>query len=383
MSVETRQKHELEVIDSVVRGGSDARPEDAELVDFALSMRAARPLPDHGAAMRIDDRVAKAGAERRDRKFPAWQLAAACACLILVAGVVAASRWGGADFEAVMNTNEVAKPMKGSASNSRAKAPELQDSVTQQFQRDSAAMVSGGQKLAPIARDPRKQERQATISLVTPPDKFDRAADRVNVIASEAGGYVQSSKTRVSDRDRTRGTFLLMVPVSEYREVMTKLARVGHVRSQSEGVQDITAEYDSAERTLKLRRARTQQLEKQLAEATDDASRASIKSKLRRAQIAERQATRGARSTRWRSNYVPVDVRLGVDSNADAAGQSTIAKAFDRAGEILETLIAALIVILAVLLPVAAAVLAVWWAARRWRRGRSDRTLAEAAAQPE
>lgn len=380
MSAEMRQKHELEVIDAVVRGSADARPEDAELVGFALSMRAARPLPDHGVAMRIDERVAKARSGRRQRRYPVWQLVAACACLLLVAGIVAVDR---------LETRTTGLSMAPKVVETLDSAPDAtgRDRFVQEAQGLAGARLAGEPemaKLAPSTRAPaRKKERSATISLVAPPARFDRVADRISAVAVDAGGFVQTAKTRVSDQNRARGTFLLMIPVKNYRSAMAQLSRLGHVRSQSQGEQDITAEYTSVERTLKGRRSRTEALERQLQSATGDAERASLKRQLRRARIAERQAARNARSTRWRANYVPVDVRLGVDSNADNAGKSEVSKAFSRAGDILEKIAAALIVVLAVLLPVVIVALVLWWAARRWRRHRSDRVLAGAATQPE
>jgi hypothetical protein len=72
-----------------------------------------------------------------------------------------------------------------------------------------------------------------------------------------------------------------------------------------------------------------------------------------------------------------------ADKSAADADKGTIAKAVDRAGKILTATVAALIIALALLAPIALVVAAVWWGGRRWRRGRADRAIGEAAAQSE
>lgn len=385
--------HELEVIDAVVRGGGEARPDDAELVDFALMVRSARPLPDHGTVARLDERFEEVAQPRRGKKYPARQLAAVFVCLLLVGGVVAADqvRRATEPVEPVLKT--VPGPRQVAAGNQRARQDSARaPSDKALFETKSGEAVAAAQdKLSPLdtradfatGYSLRKQERSASLALVTTPGRFDRAADRVAEIAHDAHGYVQTARTRVADHDRARGTFLLMIPVSGYRDAMSELTRLGHVRSQSEAAQDITAEYDSAERALTSRRARSDALEKQLSQTTDPVARAALKGRLAQARVAEARAARTARSTRWRSNYVPVDLRLGVARGAAEADSGPIAKAFDRAGEILEKLLAALIVVLAVFAPIAVVTAAIWWVARRFRRGRADAAVAAAAAQPE
>ncbi|MFT4048479.1 MAG: DUF4349 domain-containing protein [Solirubrobacterales bacterium] len=397
MKLETknaRTEHELAVIDAVVRGGGQARPEDAELVDFALLLRGVRPLPDRGAAVRIDERVESAAAARRERRYPVAQFGAAFACLILVLGVVAATQLGGGHDMKNINTDAPAGASGAAAESgvegSGATHAEGNERSLQEFgkgtQKEFLPMGAepAGVKQAPYdAATPRKQERSASLSLVTTPGRFDAAADRIAEIARAAGGYVQSASTKVTDRDRARGNFLVMVPVAGYRDALAAFSKLGHVRTQSEGSQDITSEYDSAQRTLTGRRSRTDRIKDQLAQTTDPAQRASLRRRLNRARIAEHQAAQRARSTRYRANYVPVSVVLGVARDAERDESGPIARAFDRAGEILERLLAAVIVLLAVALPVGAALLAVWWVTRLVRRSRADRAVAGAATQPE
>ena len=80
--------HELDVIDAIVRGGGEARPEDAALTDFALLVRNARPVPNHGEVAALDTRAQNAIAESRPRERMIFKPAFASFCaLILVVGV--------------------------------------------------------------------------------------------------------------------------------------------------------------------------------------------------------------------------------------------------------------------------------------------------------
>ncbi len=380
-------QRELEIVGAVVKGGGHARPEDAELVELALSIRELRPVLDHGAATRLDERLTSAPPKRRSSALkPA--LAGLAVCLMLAA--VVATQW-----ERINAVEPVTKlsdsggedKMLGSTAQS---APETNSAQAARGDLKALQQESLGAN-ADIARVPspraatmdRVQAQDATISLATPPDDFEDTADQVGQVADRAGGYVQSTSVRVSGSGNGRGAFLLMIPADRLQDTVSDLARLGHVRSRSLGAEDITANFNAAERTLTARRARVRSLERELAAAANENERAVIERRLALARAAEKRATQGVRVMRTRANYVPVNVKLVADKKAAEADKGAIAKALDRAGEILQAMLAVAIVALALVLPVALAIAIAMWLVRGIQRRRAERAIDAAASQPE
>jgi hypothetical protein len=368
------REHELAVIDSVVCGGGEARPEDAELVDFALIVRSARPVPDHGAVLRMDEQFETSRAARPRKADSALRpLAAVCAVLLLALTVVA----GGSRL---LDRSETVTPLSLEQSNDSGVAlpPEGEvsadvESLTQSTKSPAGAVAGSG---------PRQQEQTASISLAATPQRFDPVASRIIAAADRAGGFVQTSRVGSSPSGRASGNFLLMIPAQKFPAVMAELSSLASVRARSQEVNDITAEFNAAERTLRIRRERVERLMRELANATTTAVRSRIAGQLARAKAAERQARAAVRVNRNRVDYVPLEVNLRSDPKAATAGEGTIGKALTRAKEILEWMLGALIVAAAVLVPLALLALACWWCALRLRRRRIERTLAGSAAAP-
>lgn len=374
-------RRELEIVDAVVKGGGHARPEDAELVEFALSIRELRPVLDHGAAKRLDERLANSPAKRKS-----WALRPAivglAVCILLVGAIVAQLQGengivgGGGDQRLAGPTAEYEPEISGSRASQGQLKRGLQESLAA-----SADVAKAPPRVG--AQAARVQAQNATISLVTSPDDFESTADQVGQVADRSGGYVQSTSVRVSGSGKGRGSFLLMIPADRLQDALSDLARLGHVRSRSLGAEDITADFNAAERTLAARRARVRSLERELAAADNETERASIERRLARARIAEKQATRSARVMRSRASYVPVNVKLVSDKNAAQADKGAVAKALDSAGEILQAMLAVAIVALALVLPLAAAIAIATWLVRAVQRRRAQRTIEQSATQPE
>lgn len=381
------QRHELDVIDAAVRGGGEARPQDASLTDLALLVRAARPLPDHGATMRLDERLASRKSVRPPKRSLLGPAAAGLASLIVLvgAGVIWSSRDalapdrdtiavqefrdGGESFPNPDAANGVAVPPSGE----KMAVPESAPSSTAESELDTG--VAGG-GLRRVARD-------AQLVLAAPAERIQRLADSVNAIADESGGWVQDARVSVNTGKRAHASFLMMIPARTYQETLARLSRVAHVRSRSQGMTDITTAYNAAERALARSRARVRELERKLAATPEGAARKKVEHDLTRARLAERQATRAVRGTRSRVRYVPLSLRIVADRSAANAGQGTIARAMSDARSILTGMAAVLIVALAILLPISLVALIAWWGVRRHRRGRDEATLARSAAQSE
>jgi hypothetical protein len=381
----TAERHELDVVDAAVRGGGQARPEDAALTDFALLVRSARPLPDHGTALRLDERLVAPAAPGRRRLGLLSPLAGGLAALVLLVGVgglwMARDQFGNEDAVMAIRGNSAGgDKASGLLTTNGAVPPQVEQKKAVP---DSLAEADTVQAPEAASRGPRRVARDARLVLAAPAEKIERLADRVNAIADESGGFVQDARVSMTDGGRARASFLLMIPARTYQATLARLSRVGHVRSRSQGQVDITGAYNTNERALARSRARVRQLEQRLADADDAASRKKIAHDLTRAKLIERQAAARARGTRTRAQYVPLSLKIVADPAAADAGRSTLSNALAQAGEILTGFAAVLIVVLSVLLPMAVIGLIAWWGVRRWRRAQADATLSRSVAQSE
>ncbi|MBJ7354536.1 MAG: DUF4349 domain-containing protein [Thermoleophilaceae bacterium] len=382
--------HEFGVIDAIVRGGGDARPEDAALTDFALLVRNARPVPNHGEAAALDARAeaALSGPKKRERLIFKPAFAGVCA-LVLMAGVtgVAYLSSSSQSGDHSMTPPPMLGPMESgpavgeSADSAGTSSPGASNPGAKSEKAMSVAPAMPGVTSPTI---PREVARDTRLTLAADGADIERLSDRVNAIVDRHGGYVASSKVRGGEGNRGRATFDLMIPAAQYKPALAAISRLAHVRSRSQSSQDITTEVNSAERAVKRWTARVNRLEDQLAAAETTQQRVILRRQLASASAAKREATRQVRANRARVNYVPIALTIVADKTAADKDKGAITKAFDKAGKILTAIAAVLIVALAVLIPIALIVAALWFGVRRWHRARSNRAIdAAAAAQPE
>jgi hypothetical protein len=373
------ERHELDVINAIVRGGGEARPEDAVLTDFALLVRNARPTLSHGEAAALDARIADAARPEKPRERLIFKPAFAGLCaIVLLLGVTGA---------AIINSSGGSMELSPNSIGSDSFAPDSGSSAG----RESSTTSDGAEGLkaaAPAvpepgttsAKVPREVARDTRITLAADGDEIERISDRVNSIVDKFGGYVADSKVSAAEGNRGRATFSLMIPASQYKPALAAISKLAHVRSRSQSSEDITTLVNSSERTLKRLSARVDRLEDQLAAAQNDSQRASIRSQLARAKAAERQVTRQVRANRARVNYVPIALTIVADKTAADKDKGTITKAFDKAGSILTAIAAVLIIALAILVPLGLVLAAIWFGWRRFTRMRSARAIDSAAA---
>lgn len=392
--IDEASAHELDVIDAIVRGGGEARPEDAALTDFALLVRNARQVPDHGEIAALDARVQEALASTKPRERMIFKPAVAGFCaLILVVGLVGAAYMNTGDGSGSTSTIDGIMAEKAGGNSLGVSEPSegqlMQDAMpssTSSSASSAAESPTELQKSAPSsARDAdRSVAWTAELLLAAKGSEIDGLTDRVNEITDELGGYVADSNVKVLDDNRGVAGFTLMIPSDQRQEAMSQLSKLAHVRSREQSSEDITTGVNSAERDLKRWTARVNRLETQLAAATTTEQRVSLRRQLASAEARKRAITRQVRTNRGRVNYVPIELTIAADSSADDQGKGTLGKAVDMAGRILTGALAGLIIVAAALVPLTLIALCAWLGWRRWKRGRSARTLAAAIkGQPE
>lgn len=381
-STRIAREHELEVVDQVVRGGGHARPEDATLIDFVMLVRATRPLPDHGAAMRLDQRLLGSNEPdpRRNRRR-ALLVTTAFVMLLGVVGIVGVNldRISGQEGLSLGRPETVMKTIDNGG-------VALPDAAHRQpgLEEGLANLPTSKQSSFAVSSDvDRDVARTARLVLATPGKRIERVSDRVVAVVDAAHGYVASSNVRSTQGGRGRARFELMIPATKYQQTLARLSGLAHVRSRSQSTEDITTEFDGARRALSAARARVAAARAHLAGAESDAARASARHLLERAKFSERQALRRVRANQARVSFVPLELTIVADNSAEAADQNTIEKAIDRAGAILTGMLAALIVALAVLVPLGLVLAGVIFGLRRSRRVRHERVIDTAASQPE
>lgn len=377
------EQHELDVIDAIVRGGGEARPEDAALTDFALLVRNARPVPNHGEAAALDARAETVHSKLKPRKWSTFKpaIAAVCSFVLILGVVVSVDR----EYNGTVTTIEKSVPNDVRADDFAAQSESLtkagQESIPSGAEPALAVPEPGG---VTSSKEPREVARDTRITLAADGQEIERIADRVNVIVDRYGGYVASSRVRGGEGDRGRATFSLMIPAAQYKPALAALSKLAHVRSRSQSSEDITTAFNSADRQLDRLTARADRLEGQLASAESPSQRASLSRQLARANSAQRAAARQVRANRARVNYVPIALTIVADRAAADKDKGEITKAFDKAGKILTGIAAVLIIVLAVLIPIALIAAGIWFGLRRFTRARADRAIESATApQPE
>ncbi len=79
---------------------------------------------------------------------------------------------------------------------------------------------------------------------------FQSASREVERIAAEAGGFVSSSNSFVTEDGQRRGTIAIRVPKDKFKVAMEKLEKIGDVKSKSVTGEDVTEEFIDLEARL-------------------------------------------------------------------------------------------------------------------------------------
>jgi hypothetical protein len=370
---------ELEALEAALAGDPAAEPELAALV---RDVRADAPAMAPAFRARLDDRVAdgfakaprKATPSRRRALMPAFGVAG-CVLAALVAVVLGA---GGGSHDGASSS--------GGSGAAAPPAAQEQSSDSAKSSGGSASSGASGSASSPALAAPapgpaapaqqRRVERSTRLELTT--TDVQAASDGVVRATQASGGFVQSSQVATGD-GRSTASFVLRVPTSRLDDALTRLSKLGHVKSLQQSADDITNVYNGASARLAEARAERRGLLRALSKATTAQEISSL-----RARIADNRRTlqrnqREFDAVRNRANYATIGVEVTGVARKHAAvpsgGSWTPGDAAHDAVRVLEVSAGVALIALAVLVPLTLVLAAGGFAAFALRRRRREAAL--------
>jgi hypothetical protein len=238
------------------------------------------------------------------------------------------------------------------------------------------AQAAGAAPAEPPA--PREVERGSTLDVGVPSGAMQSTAQRVFSIAAAYGGYVTQSNVSTGSAGESYASFQLRLPSGRLAGALAALSHLGHVRSETDTTNDVTSEHDSLARSLGDLRAERASLLREIAAATDAATLAELRARLRAVEGRMGAVEGSLHALQRRVDFSPLALSLTAEGAAGgaASGSSlTPGSALGVAGEILTTALAVLVIALAAALPLGAAGLAGGAAFGRSRRQARERAL--------
>jgi Domain of unknown function (DUF4349) len=331
---------------------------DTELARIEAILTADSPQPSPAFTAEMDQRVREgfpkpkrqgqgAGAYARLRRL--WIPSLAAATALIVVAVVALSSIGG------------------------------EDRVTSAFHAGQASKnagpaVDGLQSFsntgpAPAADLARRVERSVELTIATPHDDLQKAADGVGTVAESHGGFVLSSHVNTSDQGGG-GTFTLRVPQRELQATVADISKLGHLKARSESGQDMTASYNDVQDKLGNALLERSALKRKLHRAKgSDADR--IRGRIEALNAAISTLNGRMHDLKRRTSYSTVDVTLEQQKN-ESGGTGA---AWSDAQRTLQAMLDFTVRLLAVLLPLALIAAIAALGARTFRRRRREAPL--------
>jgi len=385
--------------------GRPVDPEFADLDDLVAALREERPEPAPAFTAALDrrtsmgfPRVAKPSRRRRSgrAKWPRMALPAlGVAASLLLAVVIAGPSLRAGNDDSGTSGGGTSADTSASGGSSSSSARDSDGSggsgatSSSGSSKGAPAPPSSGQS-APSVMSPlptpapppsadgrrrRSVERSAELTLAARPSQIDTAAAAILRVTDQVGGYVVSSTVS----SRSGGEFSLRVPERRLQEALSRLGRVGRVRSRTQSAQDITAVAVSARERLTDARTERRSLLRQLAKATTPNQGSSIRRRLRIVSGQIAAAKRDLRRVQARAANATVSVSLvaerGSGAPSDDDGAWTPGDALRDATRVLEITAGVLLVALAAGLPVGLLALLAWIATRRTAQRRRERAL--------
>ncbi len=194
-------------------------------------------------------------------------------------------------------------------------------------------------------------------------------------VATQDGGFVQTSHVQVQQAGASEATLLLKLPSAKLDAALTSLGRLAPVRAESRSLQDITSSYDSARQRVAELAAEHRALLRALAAAHHRrADRQPARTARAEPQPDRAEAQRAFQSVSRRASTAEVEVTVLADSSSASEGL-TLHRGLHDAGRVLTVALIVLLIGAAVLVPLAALIAAAFTLTHAWRRWQRERVL--------
>ena len=198
------------------------------------------------------------------RRHRGWIVAAAIALLLGLAGLAGVAGCGDSGKEGVSyDSNGSGGPSttvvyrdEGSGQASQAPGVGMDQAVSGTL---AALAASTGQKVITTAQ----------LDIEVESGKFKAAFDQALLLADRHGGYVVSSNSQASGEEDSMksGTVTLRIPVTGFSAAMGEARKLGEIKNQYIGTEDVTEEYVDLEARITNSEANVRQLLGLLAKA--------------------------------------------------------------------------------------------------------------------
>lgn len=366
-------------------------PDDEGLALLTRDLRAERPEPDPEFAAELD-RWAAAGFPRAERPRGAGHAGAmerlrtklssiqprrliapvgAAATLVVVVGIAISQTGGiqtGGDQDQAGGVQAVPEDSPSAGGEA---PPEVQDEALA----EEAGRAS--YSLDPSDPDKRKVARTADMVLAAEPEEVREVSDGVNEVVNRYRGIVVSSSVQSGEGNGLGSNFQLRLPASNLQAALADLSELAHVQSRTEGTEDITGRFISAQERIEELNANREGILNRLEDAATEDEADALRRQLDIVNAQLSSARAELDNVRQRVQLVPVSVSIVAEEGAGDDGDWGFEEAIEDAGDVLSTVAGILVVAGAVLLPLALVAL-LFTLAWRVRNGRArERALDE------
>ncbi len=372
---------ELAALEAALAGDAPADPEWAALV---AAIREDAPAPRASFQCTLDERVAAGFPRSRPGwlRLPARRVlpALAVASTLLVGGVVVGAGTGvlggdspstGFDGSAIpeaapSDDAAAAGAASGAGTESAPAAPRppvaaRKAAPARAAPGPSRSSDAASQAVTPVPSAPArsslrpgsKVERTTTLALTTDARGLQEAANGIVRATQELGGVVSTSQVDTSP-EGGEATFVLRIPTDRLDDALKRFGTLADVARLTQGSEDITGAFVSAQDRLSDARAERKALLAALGKASTPRSIAGLRARIRgnRTEIARLEGD--LRGLRRRADLARVDVTLSASGAAADPGAGGAWGPGDAAGDalrVLEVLAGVALVAGAVLLP--------------------------------
>lgn len=387
-------ERELAAVDRAL-AGERVDPDLSDWAELAALLVDERPDPDPGWTAELDE----AAADRFSHRGSSWaglaarlgelvprRLAPAAAGLatLAVVAVVAATTLPGNEGTPELTATDgaaVAPATRSGATAGDAAVPPAMSAPEEGVAPETSTYDLGAGQLqqGPISpgTENRKQDRDVTIELATPPENVNDVSDEAIAITRELDGIVASSSVTTAGKSAS-ANLALIIPTRNLDAAIDRLTGIADVRSLSESTVDITHPYVTAKDRLADAEAERRELLEALGNAATDAEAEALRLQIADARREIVRARAAFERLSRRAQLSEVSLTIQGDRGASFADDDrTLGDWLDDAVSVLRDVAGVLLISAAILVPLAILIAIAWLATGRLRRRRRERTLDE------